>query len=110
MVQTGWAEEARSLAQPTLLSLGGFGQNDVPVLTFAGWRRAKAIGECLDAALAVLAAIASQLLYAGGRDAPPELRPVLERVRASLAPVDEPRALGPECQRLAEDFRRLVFA
>ena len=31
--QSWWAEEARSLAQPTLLSLAGFGQNDVPALS-----------------------------------------------------------------------------
>jgi histidine ammonia-lyase len=53
MVQNGWAEEARALAGPTLLSLGGFGQNDVPVLNFLAWRKADAVGRCLDAALAV---------------------------------------------------------
>jgi histidine ammonia-lyase len=109
MVQTGWAEEARTLAQPTLLSLGGFGQNDVPVLTFAGWQRAVAIGDCLNAALAVLAVIASQLLHAGGRSAPPALDPLLVRVRAACAPITEPRALGPDCQRLADDLRGLVL-
>ena len=50
MVATGWAEEARALAGPTLLSLGGFGQNDVPSMGFLAWRRADATGRCLDAA------------------------------------------------------------
>ena len=40
MAQNWWAEEARSLAQPTLLSLGGFGQNDIPALPFLAWRKA----------------------------------------------------------------------
>lgn len=62
MGQNGWAEEARAIAGPTILSLGGFGQNDVPALDFLAWRKASAIGLCLDAAIAVLGAIASQAL------------------------------------------------
>ena len=53
MVQTGWAEEARAHASTTLLSLGGFGQNDVPSMGFIAWRKADAVGRCLDSALAV---------------------------------------------------------
>ena len=67
MVQTWWAEEARALAGPTLLSLGGFGQNDVPSMGFLAWRRADAIGRCLDAALAILAALGAQALHAADR-------------------------------------------
>ena len=44
MVQNGWAEEARAIATPTLLSLGGFGQNDVPAMSFLAWRKATAVG------------------------------------------------------------------
>jgi len=109
MVQNGWAEEARALAVPTLLSLGGFGQNDVPALNFLAWRKATAIGRCLDAALAVLAAIASQALYADAREPPPPLRPLLAQIRSSFPPVSRPRALGEDCERLTETFTREVF-
>ena len=51
----GWAEEARALAQPSLLSLGGFGQNDMPSPSFLRLAQGRAVGRCLDGALAVLA-------------------------------------------------------
>ena len=86
MVQNGWAEEARAIAAPTLLSLGGFGQNDVPVLNFLAWRKAAAIGQCLDASLAVLAAIASQALHVGAHEPPPNLRALLDLIRTSFPP------------------------
>ena len=109
MVANGWAEEARAIAAPTLISLGGFGQNDVPVLNFIAWRKASAIGKCLDAALAVLAALASQALHVAGHEPPPNLRPLVEEVRAAFPPVTEPRALGEDGQRLADAFTRRVF-
>jgi histidine ammonia-lyase len=109
MVQSGWAEEARAIATPTLLSLGGFGQNDVPVLNFLAWRKATAVGRCLDAALAVLAAIASQALYADAREPPPPLRGLLAQIRESFPPVSSPRPLGEDCERLTEAFTRDVF-
>jgi histidine ammonia-lyase len=99
---TGWAEEARATAGPTLLSLGSFGQNDVPELAFLAWRKAEAIARCLDGALAGLAVLASQVLHREARPAPEPLRDLLNSVRAIVAPVDEPRPLGVECQRLYE--------
>ena len=109
MVQNGWAEEARAIAAPTILSLGGFGQNDVPVLNFLAWRKATAIGRCLDASLAVLAAIASQALYAQAREPSPALRPLLTQIRSAFAPVSRPRPLGADCEQLAETFTAEVF-
>ena len=109
MVQNGWAEEARAIAAPTILSLGGFGQNDVPALNFLAWRKATAIGRCLDAAVAVLAAIASQALYAGAREPPPPLRPLLAQIRSAFPPVSRPRPLGGDCERLTETFTAEVF-
>jgi len=109
MVQNGWAEEARASASPTLLSLGGFGQNDVPAMGFLAWRKAAEVGHCLDAALAVLAAIASQALHVAGREPPIKLHPLVDEVRAAFPPVTEPRALGDDCRRLTEAFTRRVF-
>jgi len=109
MVQNGWAEEARAIVSPTLLSLGGFGQNDVPAMSFIAWRKASAIGDCLDAALAVLGAIASQALHVAGREPPARLRSLVDQIRSAFPPVTEPRPLGESCQRLTETFARRVF-
>jgi len=110
MVQTGWAEEARAHAGATLLSLGGFGQNDVPAMSFLAWRRADAVGRCLDASLAVLAALGAQALHGASRSAPPALADLVEQVRATFPPVDQVRPLGPDAEALAAAFRRRVFA
>ena len=110
MVQTGWAEEARRHAGATLLSLGAFGQNDVPAMSFLAWRKADAAGRCLDASLAVLAALGAQALHGAGRAAPPELAELVEQVRATFPPVDAVRPLGPDAEALAAAFRGRVFA
>jgi histidine ammonia-lyase len=102
MAITGWAEEARAAAAPTLLSLGSFGQNDVPQLSFLAWRKAAAIAQCLDGTLAGLAVLASQALHKQRRAGPPALRGLIEQVRSFVAPVDQPRPIGSECQRLYE--------
>jgi histidine ammonia-lyase len=109
MVQTGWAEEARAQAGATLLSLGGFGQNDVPSMSFLAWRRADAAGRCLDAMLAVLAAFGAQVLHGDGRPAPPALAELVDEVREVFPPVDSVRALGPDAAALAAAFDRRVF-
>lgn len=109
MVQNGWAEEARAIAAPTLLSLGGFGQNDVPAPSFLAWRKATAVGHCLDASLAVLAAIASQTLHVGSREPPPNLRSLVDHIRTTFQPVRQPRPLGEDCRKLTEAFARQVF-
>jgi histidine ammonia-lyase len=110
MVQTGWAEEARAQAGATLLSLGGFGQNDVPSMSFLAWRRADAAGRCLDAALAVLAALGTQALHGGARPAPPALATLVDEVREVFPTVDGVRPLGPDAAALAAVFDRRVFA
>jgi histidine ammonia-lyase len=110
MVQAGWAEEARALAQPTLLSLAGFGQNDVPAGAFRAWRKAAAIGGCLDAALGGLAALGSQALHAAGRPAPPALAGLVDEVRAAFPPVAGPRRLGDDGAALAAAFSGKVLS
>jgi histidine ammonia-lyase len=110
MVATGWAEEARAHAGATVLSLGGFGQNDVPSMAFLAWRRATAAGRCIDASLAIVAALASQALHGAGQTPPPALAPLLDEVRAAFAPVDAMRPLGPDLDALAAAFRARVFA
>jgi histidine ammonia-lyase len=110
MVQNGWAEEARARAGATVLSLGGFGQNDVASMAFLAWRRADATGRCLDAALAVLAALCAQALHGAGQPPPPALEALVDEVRAAFPPVDGVRPLGPDADALATAFGRRVFA
>jgi histidine ammonia-lyase len=108
MVAAGYAEEARTLAQTTVLGLGAFGQNDLPSPVFLAWGKATAVGTCLDRILAVLASLASQALYVAGQPPPPPLAAFLDDVRASFAPIDAPRPLGSDAERLATAFSRRV--
>jgi histidine ammonia-lyase len=100
MVQAAWAEDARSSAQPTILPLGGLGQNDTPAPSFFAWEKARRVASCLDASLATLAVVASNSLHARGRAAPPALAGLLDDVRACVPVLDEPRPLGDELARL----------
>ena len=109
----GFAEQARRAAQRTFLpgsEGGGFAQNDVAAPTFLSWRSEAEAGRCLDAGLAALAVVASQALYVTRREAPPQLAPLLDVVRDRVPPVVEPRALGPEVERLHAHINRAVFA
>ncbi len=108
MVAAGYAEEARALAQTTVLGLGGFGQNDLPSPAFLAWSRATAVGVCLDRTLAVLAALASQALHVAGQDPPAALAVFLGEVRAAFPPVVAPRRLGIDAERLAATFSQRV--
>jgi histidine ammonia-lyase len=108
MAGAGYAEEARTLAQTTVLGLGGFGQNDLPSPAFLAWGKAAAVGTCFERVLAVLAALASQALHVAGQSAPPALAPLLDRVRACVPPIDSPRQLGRDVERLAAAFSRHV--
>jgi histidine ammonia-lyase len=108
-VMNGWAEEARSLAQPTLLSLGAFGQNDVPSQSFPAWRKAIAIGHCLDASLAIVASLAAHALEAGGQPIPDELQPLVDEVKRHVAPGQEVRRRGPEMEAVTADFSRRIY-
>ena len=110
MAAAGYAEEARTLAQSTVLGLGGFGQNDLPSPAFLAWGKAIAVGTCLDRTLAVLAALASQTLHVAGQPAPPALAAFLHDVRDCFPPLDGPRPLGPDAERLATAFSRRLFA
>lgn len=104
MAMNGWAEESRSLAQPTLLSLGAFGQNDVPAQSFPAWRKATSIGRCLDASLAIVATLAARALAVGGQPIPRELRALVDEVHEHVASGTEARRLGLELEALTNAF------
>jgi histidine ammonia-lyase len=109
MVQAGWAEQARALAQPSTLALGAFGQNDVPAMSFVAWRKAAAIGRCLDAALAGLSALVSEALRANEREPPPALAALLAQVRETVPRIDGSRPAGTAYEALAASFAHQIF-
>ncbi len=112
MTALSYAEQARAAAQRTFLpgsEGGGFGQNDVAVPTFLAWRQEAEAGRCLDAGLAMLAAVASQALFVTERSGPPRLGPLLEEVRGAFPIVDKPRALGSDAEGLSDLFTGKVF-
>jgi histidine ammonia-lyase len=110
MVQTWWAEEARAAAQPTLIPLGGYGQNDTCAPSFFAWRRQEQVGRCLDAAMAIVSAIASQALADANRDPPAALAELLADVRAQFPVVTESHPLGEEAGRLTAWFTDRALA
>ena len=88
-----------------MLSLAGFGQNDMPAMSFLAWRKAVAVGRCLDGALAALAVVCAQSLYGAGRAAPPALEPLHREILACYPPVTgELRRVGDDCQALMDAF------
>ena len=94
----GWAasaftEEARAAALPTALTVGAdagvASGGDLLLPTFPAHRRQRRAAECADGALAILALVASQALFATGRRPAPGLEPVLAAVRSRYPPIDE---------------------
>jgi len=110
MVVTGWAEDARTAAQRTLIPLGGLGQNDTAAPTFFAWRKEREAGYCLEAALAILAALASDELARAARDAPPALAEFLADVREHFPAMEERWARSAHADRLHRAFTARVFA
>jgi histidine ammonia-lyase len=111
-VQVGYAEEAKRHAQRTFLpgsEAGGFGQNDVAPLTGLAWRAQEEAGRCLDAALTMLAAVASQAFYVTQRDAPPELRELLSIVRAEFPPVTGSQTFTAPLTALMARMRAAIY-
>ncbi|HWT97353.1 MAG TPA: aromatic amino acid lyase, partial [Terriglobales bacterium] len=111
-VQVGYAEQARRAAQRTFLpgsEGGGFGQNDVAPLTGLAWRGQEEAGYCLDAALTMLAVIASQAFHVTDRAAPPALSGLLQEIRAIFPPVGAPRDYADQLSALTAHFRASIY-
>lgn len=109
--QLGIGEEARRAATRTFLppSSGGFAQSDIVAPSFFAYDAHQRTADCLDAALAVLAAIASQALLVTERPATPPLAAFLHEVRTSFPPVIEGRPLGVDVDVLRAAFTRRVY-
>jgi histidine ammonia-lyase len=107
-VLSGLVEEARAAAMPTLLPAAvNDSQDDVSSPTFSAYRRQARAAACLDSALAVLAAEASQALFSAGRQPARPLQNLLATIRATFPPVEgSPRDLGPAGGDLAAALAR----
>jgi histidine ammonia-lyase len=105
---SGLVEEARAAAMPTLLPAAvNDPQDDVSSPAFSAYRRQARAAECLDGALAVLAAEASQELSAAGRQPAPPLHDLLAAVRAIFPPVEgSPGDRGARGDELAAALAR----
>ncbi len=113
MAVTGYLEQARAAAQRTFIpgsESAGAGQDDVAAPAFLAWAKEECAGRCLDAALGMLAVVASQALYVTQRPAPPALRDFVEELRAIVPPVEGERILGPELKQLADHFTARAFS
>ncbi len=111
MAVTGYLEQAKSAAQRTFIpGSESAGQDDVASPVFLAWEKEQRAGRCLDAALAMLGVVAAQALHVTGRQAPSALRNFVAGLRARVPPVEDDRILGPELNRLAEEFTGRIFA
>jgi histidine ammonia-lyase len=100
MAANGYAEEARAACAPSLLGLGGRGQNDVPSPSFIAFNRYERVHGFAAGALACLACIAAQSLHQTGRAAPLALADTFAAISALSPPLTERRSLGPELAAL----------
>jgi histidine ammonia-lyase len=103
---SGYVEEARAAATPTLLPGTGEGPHaDVLSPAFSAYRRERRAAECLDGALAILAIVASQALFVTGRNPAQPLWPVLSFVRSVFPPIE-----GTGQRNLSADGAQLQHA
>jgi histidine ammonia-lyase len=102
MAASGYAEEARGACVPTLLGLGGWGQNDVPSPAFIAYNRFDRVQAFVLGSLACLAAIAGQSFAQTGRAAPPALAPLLAHVLELCPPITTRRSLGRDLSAVAQ--------
>jgi histidine ammonia-lyase len=106
MAAAGISEEARAAVAPVILPRSGPGQNDVTAPALLAWPRERAAADCLEAALAVLLAAASQALVGAG--IPPALGELVTQAREDFPPMSEPRAFAADFERLIAHVRALA--
>ena len=104
---TSYVESARAAAAPALMPpVVVDTQNDLATATSIAHRKQRAAAEGLDAALAILALVASQALFVTGREPAPPLADLVAGLRSVFPPVDSPGGRDQGVHgRLAEVFR-----
>lgn len=108
MTETGWAEEARHAAAPTLISLGGSGQTDTSSPDLFAWRLACEAGGAVEVSLATLAVVAAHAISKSGRRPPPNLSALFDQVLASFPVDSEPAQFGGGLTSVTAAFRGRV--
>ncbi|MCD2195144.1 aromatic amino acid ammonia-lyase [Actinomycetospora endophytica] len=107
MTASGWAEQARAAAQPSLVGLGRSGQTDTSTPDVLAWRRTVDAGAALDVLLALLAVAAVHLISRRGDTVPPALAglatAVVERYPLDTAPLDVGDALAAVREHLSDE-------
>jgi histidine ammonia-lyase len=83
-------------------------ETDVVMPLFLAYEKEGSAAWCLDRALAVLGACASQALSQAGREPAPALRPLLADLRERFPPVEGRRDLGSDVELLAAGFAAAV--
>ena len=112
MAIVGYEEEARMLAQPTLLpgsESGGFGQDDVASPIFLAWKKFDRVSELLDQSLASLAPIAMRALTISNRPVPHKLQHLPSLVSETFPETSTAVPFGLEVNNLAEKFRDRIY-
>lgn len=97
-----FSRKALELARPTFLPVDDAGdfQSDVLMPSFYAFEKEGEIAGCLDCCLAILAAVASQVLWDEKRDPAPPLTGFLAEVRDLFPPAETLRDLGRDLERL----------
>ena len=112
MAIVGYEEEARMLAQPTLLpgsESGGFGQDDVASPVFLAYKKYDRVGELLEQSVASLAPIAVRALNVSNRPVPHKLLALSATVSESFPEVTTTVPFGSDIQTLTVKFRNRIF-
>jgi histidine ammonia-lyase len=105
------ASRAREHATPALIPLYSAGglQTDTVMPIFLAFEKEGHASRCLDLCLAILSACSSQALHVADREPTPALRGFLAGVRELFPPVNSPRDVGTDAQRLADAFGEAVL-
>jgi histidine ammonia-lyase len=83
--------------------------NDTAPPTFIAWRGQEQAAYCLEAALAALAAVASQALHVTKREASPPLHALVADIRSNMPPVVESRPITPDMETLTAALRARIY-
>jgi histidine ammonia-lyase len=112
MAIVGYEEEARLLAQPTLLpgsESGGFGADDVASPVFLAWKKFDRVGGLLEQSLATLAPIAMRALRITKRRVPHRLVELSKTIAERFPDNSTTVPFGADIGKLAEAFRTRIY-
>ncbi len=107
MCASDWADEARTLAVPSILPAPQYGQNDVPSPYMRAWNKVDRLERVLLGILVQVATMASQSIFMrGDLKTAPALTSTLAAIRKCTPPVPvrTRRTIGPEMDKLYREM------